>query len=75
MLLYVEQPFPYDLENHRIDVHSVCARKPLFMDESAHDWRHVALGQDPGLDGRRAQDLQDPDRRAAQPVLGQAGTA
>ena len=35
MLLYVEQPFPYDLEAHRIDVHSVSARKPLFMDESA----------------------------------------
>ncbi len=35
MILYVEQPFPYDLEAHRIDVHSVSARKPLFMDESA----------------------------------------
>lgn len=33
MLLYVEQPFPYDLEAHRIDVHGVSARKPLFMDE------------------------------------------
>src|SRR5262249_10641199 len=33
MLLYVEQPFPYDLEAHRIDVRSVAARKPLFMDE------------------------------------------
>ena len=39
MLLYVEQPFPYDLEAHRIDVHSVSARKPLFLDESAHDWQ------------------------------------
>ena len=29
---------PYDLEAHQIDVHSVSARKPLFMDESAHDW-------------------------------------
>ena len=27
MMLYVEQPFPYDLEAHRIDVHSVSARK------------------------------------------------
>ena len=25
-ILYVEQPFPYDLESHRIDVHSVAAR-------------------------------------------------
>ena len=35
-ILYVEQPFPYDLEAHPIDVHSVSARKPLFLDESAH---------------------------------------
>ena len=27
MILYVEQPFPYDLEHNRIDVHSVSARK------------------------------------------------
>ena len=50
MILYVEQPFPYDLEAHRIDVHSVSARKPLFMDESAHDWRLVRLGRVAGLD-------------------------
>ncbi len=51
MLLYVEQPFPYDLEAHRIDVHSVSARKPLFMDESAHDWSHVKLGRSLGWTG------------------------
>jgi L-alanine-DL-glutamate epimerase-like enolase superfamily enzyme len=51
MLLYVEQPFPYDLEAHRIDVHSVAARKPLFMDESAHDWRFVRLGRELGWSG------------------------
>ena len=51
MLLYVEQPFPYDLEAHRIDVHSVSARKPLFMDESAHDWRLVRLGRELGWSG------------------------
>jgi L-alanine-DL-glutamate epimerase-like enolase superfamily enzyme len=50
-LLYVEQPFPYDLEAHRIDVHSVSARKPLFMDESAHDWRFVRLGRELGWSG------------------------
>ena len=44
MILYVEQPFPYDLEANPIDGHSVSARKPLFMDESAHDWRLLALG-------------------------------
>ena len=51
MLLYVEQPFPYDLEAHRIDVHSVSARKPLFMDESAHDWHFVKLGRTLGWSG------------------------
>lgn len=47
-ILYVEQPFPYDLEANQIDVHSVSARKPLFMDESAHDWRFVRLGRELG---------------------------
>lgn len=51
MILYVEQPFPYDLEANRIDVHSVSARKPLFMDESAHDWRLVELGRALGWSG------------------------
>jgi L-alanine-DL-glutamate epimerase-like enolase superfamily enzyme len=51
MMLYVEQPFPYDLEKHRIDVHSVSARKPLFLDESAHDWEHIRLGRELGWTG------------------------
>ncbi len=51
MILYVEQPFPYDLEAHRIDVHSVAARKPLFMDESAHDWAQIRLGRTLGWTG------------------------
>jgi L-alanine-DL-glutamate epimerase-like enolase superfamily enzyme len=51
MLLYVEQPFPYDLVAHRIDVHAVSARKPLFMDESAHDWRFVRMGRELGWSG------------------------
>jgi len=51
MLLYVEQPFPYDLEANRIDVHSVSSRKPLFMDESAHDWELVRLGRELGWTG------------------------
>lgn len=50
-LLYVEQPFPYDLEANRIDVHSVSERKPLFLDESAHDWQHVRLGKELGWTG------------------------
>jgi L-alanine-DL-glutamate epimerase-like enolase superfamily enzyme len=51
MILYVEQPFPYDLEKNLIDVHSVSARKPLFMDESAHDWRLIKLGRKLGWTG------------------------
>ena len=51
MLLYVEQPFPYDLEQNPIDVRSVSARKPLFLDESAHDWRVIRLGRDLGWTG------------------------
>ncbi len=51
MLLYVEQPFPYELETHRIDVHSVSGRKPLFLDESAHDWKMVRLGRELGWTG------------------------
>lgn len=50
-ILYVEQPFPYDLEENRIAVHSVAERKPLFMDESAHDWKHVRLGRELGWTG------------------------
>ncbi|MBI5095953.1 MAG: mandelate racemase/muconate lactonizing enzyme family protein [Candidatus Hydrogenedentes bacterium] len=50
-ILYVEQPFPYDLEKHQIDVHSVSARKPLFMDESAHDWHMIRLGRSLGWSG------------------------
>jgi len=51
MILYVEQPFPYDLEQNRIDVHSLSARKPLFMDESAHDWKLIRLGRSLGWTG------------------------
>ena len=51
MILYVEQPFPYELEENQIDVHSVSARKPLFMDESAHDWHLVRLGRELGWTG------------------------
>ncbi len=51
MILYVEQPFPYDLEANPIDAHSVSARKPLFMDESAHDWRLLEIGRRHGWTG------------------------
>jgi L-alanine-DL-glutamate epimerase-like enolase superfamily enzyme len=51
MLLYVEQPFPYDLKANQIDVHSVSARKPLFMDESAHDWKYLRMGRRLGWTG------------------------
>jgi L-alanine-DL-glutamate epimerase-like enolase superfamily enzyme len=51
MILYVEQPFDYDLEQHVMDVHSVSSRKPLFLDESAHDWRLIRLGRQLGWSG------------------------
>ena len=51
MILYVEQPFPYELIEHPIDVRSVVARKPLFLDESAHDWTQVRLGRTLGWSG------------------------
>jgi len=51
MILYVEQPFAYELKEHPLDVHSVSARKPLFLDESAHDWRQVRLGRELGWTG------------------------
>jgi len=51
IILYIEQPFPYDLQENRIDVRSVSERKPLFMDESAHDWRLIALGRELGWTG------------------------
>ncbi len=51
IILYVEQPFPYELQENQIDVHSVSARKPLFMDESAHDWKLIRLGRTLGWTG------------------------
>jgi L-alanine-DL-glutamate epimerase-like enolase superfamily enzyme len=51
MILYVEQPFPYELEQHPIDVRGVAARKPVFLDESAHDWRSVKRGRELGWSG------------------------
>ena len=50
-LLYVEQPFPYELEEFPIDVHSVSLRKPLFLDESAHNWKLVRRGRELGWTG------------------------
>jgi len=50
-ILYVEQPFAYDLERNQLDVHSVSQRKPLFLDESAHDWKMIRLGRELGWTG------------------------
>ena len=33
------------------DRHSVSARKPLFLDESAHDWKLIRLGRELGWTG------------------------
>ncbi|HTU26402.1 MAG TPA: enolase C-terminal domain-like protein [Pirellulales bacterium] len=48
---YIEQPFPYDLDAWPIDVRSVAKRKPLLLDESAHDWRKVEQGRELGWSG------------------------
>ena len=50
-ILYVEQPFPYDLDQYPIDVRGISIRKPIFMDESAHDWKNVARGRELGWTG------------------------
>jgi len=50
-LLYIEQPFAYELSDHAIDVRSISNRKPLFLDESAHDWTQVKLGRELGWNG------------------------
>jgi L-alanine-DL-glutamate epimerase-like enolase superfamily enzyme len=50
-LLYIEQPFPYELEKFPIDVRSVASRKPLLLDESAHDWQHIRRGAELGWTG------------------------
>ena len=50
-LLYIEQPFPYEIEKYPIDVRGITAMKPLFLDESAHDWMHVRIGYALGWDG------------------------
>lgn len=51
MLAYVEQPFPRDLHANPLDVRAVASLKPLFMDESAHDWEHVEFGRTLGWTG------------------------
>ncbi len=50
-ILYVEQPFPADTTAHPIDVNAISARTRLFLDESAHDWRHVEQGRRLGWNG------------------------
>jgi L-alanine-DL-glutamate epimerase-like enolase superfamily enzyme len=50
-ILYVEQPFPYDLDANPIDVRDLAARKPLLMDESADSWKQVRRGRELGWNG------------------------
>jgi L-alanine-DL-glutamate epimerase-like enolase superfamily enzyme len=50
-ILYVEQPFPYDMKAKPIDVRSLARRKPLLMDESADSWSHIRLGRSLGWNG------------------------
>lgn len=50
-ILYIEQPFPYELREHPIDVREVSRRKLLLMDESAHNWELVRFGRSLGWTG------------------------
>ncbi|MCM8540866.1 MAG: hypothetical protein NE328_11380 [Lentisphaeraceae bacterium] len=50
-ILYIEQPFHHDLKKYPKDAHSCSSRKPLFMDESAHDWTYVRMGFHQGWNG------------------------
>ena len=72
MLLYVEQPFPYELEDYPIDVRSVAARKPLFMDESAHDWQQVRLGRALGWTGVALKTCKTQTGRTSVALLGES---
>lgn len=51
LILYVEQPFPADLDAYPIEVTQLAQRKPLLMDESAHDWQCVRRGRELGWSG------------------------
>lgn len=50
-VLYIEQPFPAEFSRSPQDVRQVSERMPLFLDESAHDWRCVAEGCRRGWNG------------------------
>lgn len=50
-ILYIEQPFPRDLDAHPIDVRPIARLKAIFLDESAHDWRMVRRGLELGWTG------------------------
>lgn len=50
-ILYVEQPFPYEMDESPPDVRPVSDRKPLYMDESAHGWELVREGYARGWTG------------------------
>ena len=39
------------MKKYKIDVHSVSERKPLLMDESAHNWSFVKIGRQLGWTG------------------------
>jgi L-alanine-DL-glutamate epimerase-like enolase superfamily enzyme len=50
-ILYVEQPFSHEVTVGGLDVSEVARRKPLLMDESAHNWELVERGRQLGWTG------------------------
>ncbi len=51
MLLYLSQPFRFDPAGEPVDVHSVSARKPIFLGAGAQDWRQLRRGRELGWSG------------------------
>ena len=72
MLLYVEQPFPYDLEANPIDVRSVsAAQAAVHGRECATTGSIVRLGRSLGWSGVALKTCKTQSGRPAEPVLGQ----
>ena len=71
MILYVEQPFPYDLKRNRIDVHSTSARKAALHGRVRARLAFSGTRATIGLDGRRLENLQNTNGRFTVIVLGE----
>ena len=72
LILYIEQPFPYELEQHPTDVRSrLCPQAAVHGRERAR-LETSSLGSGARLDGRGVENVQDADRRVAFALLGES---